>query len=274
MIGWLIYKKEDRDRNRKFITWMQEAAARQQMELEVVAYESLVMTFSREGTLFPGRNRPDFLIIRTCTPWLHEAAEMCGIRVFNQARVSRIANDKRLSHAFMSTLGIPMLPSSAVHREALESFHEAYPYILKDPLGRGGTGVEWMSHPQQLCSSRKEELLMQPVGGKRGKDLRVYVVGGEIVAAMLRESETDFKANVSGGAAASLYTLQEADKALIGQITAALPLDFAGIDFLIEEDGSLLFNELEDAVGCRSLYMNTEIDIADVFIAYAAKEMR
>lgn len=275
MNGWLIYKEEDRKRNATFIQWLQEAAARQQIDLEVMTYESLVFTLSGGGALFLGAAHPDFLIVRTCTPWLNEAAEMRGIRVFNSARVSRIANDKRLSHAFMQELEIPMLPSTAVHREALQQLSPAYPYILKDPLGRGGTGVEWISRPQQLEGNhRKDELLMQPVGGQRGKDLRVYIMGGKIAACMLRESETNFKANISGGATASLYELRPEDEVHISRITSALPLDFAGIDFLLGEDGALLFNEIEDAVGCRSLYMHTDIDIADLFLAYVAEEMR
>jgi len=52
-----------------------------------------------------------------------------------------------------------------------------------------------------------------------------------------------------------------------------MQLDFVGLDFLIAEDGTLLFNEMEDAVGCRSLYMNSTINIADLFIDYIHKEM-
>lgn len=275
MIGWLVYKEEDRLRNRKFIQWMQEAAERQGIELDVITYETLIMTLSGDETLFYNRQAPDFLIIRTCTPWLNEAAEMRGIRVFNRASVSRIANDKRLSHAFVNSLGVPMLPSTAAHREALARISPEYPYILKDPLGRGGTGVEWISRPQQLYTSRrKNDLLMQPVGGQRGKDVRVYIVGGRIVAAVLRESETNFKANISGGASASLFQLKEEDRQIIEKITDAVFIDFAGLDFLLAEDGSLLFNEMEDAVGCRSLYMNSDIDIAEIFLAYVAEEMR
>nr|WP_246238091.1 hypothetical protein [Alkalicoccus luteus] len=168
-----------------------------------------------------------------------------------------------------------MLPSTAVHQRRLSSLSPSYPLILKDPLGRGGTGVDWVARPQQLgAMSTDDELLMQPVGGQRGRDVRVYIVGGDIVAAVVRESETNFKANISGGASASLYRLSEADKTLIQKVTLAMPIDFAGIDFLIADDGSLLFNEMEDAVGCRSLYDQSAIDIADVFIGHVAEELR
>ncbi|WP_147803494.1 ATP-grasp domain-containing protein [Alkalicoccus halolimnae] len=271
--GWVIYKEEDKKRNETFISWMQEAASRRGMILEVVTYESLAVTLSGREAMFPGRPKPDFLVVRTCTPWLNEAAEMRGIRVFNCSKVSRIANDKRLSHAYMNCLGIPMLPSTAAHRKSLHYMSPSYPFILKDPFGRGGTGVEWIARPQQLNRTLKDELLMQPVGGQRGRDVRVYVVGGKIAGSILRESQTDFKANISGGANAVFYELSDADKAVVHTITASLKLDFAGLDFLLDEEDGLLFNEMEDAVGCRSLYMNSSVDIADVFMEHVFSEL-
>ncbi|PTL38720.1 hypothetical protein C6Y45_10000 [Alkalicoccus saliphilus] len=273
MKGWLIYKEEDRKRNKTFISWLQEAGFRRGMQLDVVTYETLAVNLSGDGPMFTGRTKPDFLIVRSSTPWLNEAAEMHGLRVFNPSCVSRTANDKRLSHALMSSIGVPMLTSTAVHRNNLQDIVPVYPFILKDPRGRGGTGVEWISRPQQIGPALKEELLMQPVGGQRGKDLRVYIVGGRIVGSVLRESETNFKANISIGGTASLYDLTDTERDVVEKITSSLSLDFAGIDFLIHEDGTLLFNEIEDAVGCRSLYMNSSIDIADVFIGYVAEQM-
>ncbi|MFC4737452.1 RimK family alpha-L-glutamate ligase [Bacillus daqingensis] len=275
MRGWLIYKEHDRIRNEAFIRLLQQASAKRGMTLEVVIYEEMIYAVSGGASLFGRRENPDFLIIRTCTPWLNEAAELHGIRVFNSSRVSRTANDKRLSHACLSALGIPMLPSTAVHQRRLSSLSPSYPLILKDPLGRGGTGVDWVARPQQLgAMTADDELLMQPVGGQRGRDVRVYIVGGAIVAAVVRESETNFKANISGGASASLYRLSQEDTELIEKVTRALPIDFAGIDFLIADDGSLLFNEMEDAVGCRSLYDQSDIDIADVFIEHVAAQLK
>ena len=40
----------------------------------------------------------------------------------------------------------------------------------------------------------------------------------------------------------------------------------AGIDFLVQWDGTLLFNELEEMVGCRMLYQCTERDIVRDYI--------
>ncbi|QKS71864.1 hypothetical protein FLK61_34930 [Paenalkalicoccus suaedae] len=279
MTGWLIYRTKDIERNKRFIMWMLEAANMYELPLDLVPYESIEAAVTEHDCFYSpeASGAPSFIINRSCTPWLNEAAELSNIPVFNHSGVARIANDKRLSHAFMSRLGVPMLPSKALTKDRLvEVGSNSYPFIVKDPTGRGGTGVEWiesMRHLHRTSDRLHDELLWQPVGGKPGKDLRVYIVGGQIIAGILRESETSFRANVSLGGQARLYELNEEEKVLINKITASLPLDFVGLDFLIKEDGGLLFNEMEDAVGCRSLYMNSDIDVISIFMRHVAEEL-
>lgn len=276
--GWLIYRKKDIIRNGKFIHLLKEAAFLREIRLDIIPYEQINFGLSSHNPLFSTYNKPDFIINRSVSPWLNEIAELKGIRCFNGAYVSRVANDKRLTHAVLSNLHIPMLQSTAVHRNQFTKTEKSShsPFILKDPLGRGGTGVELIDPSKDMkniVASLPEDLLHQPVGGQKGKDLRIYIIGNKIVGAILRESATDFRANLSTGGNSSIYELSEQEKAIIGKITEAMQMDFVGLDFLIAEDGTLLFNEMEDAVGCRSLYMNSSINIADLFIDYIHQEM-
>ncbi|WP_280769791.1 ATP-grasp domain-containing protein [Salipaludibacillus daqingensis] len=276
--GWLVYRKTDIIRNQSFIDMLKKSAISKNITLEVVPYEHIYFGVSSHEPAFPFRDAPDFIINRSVSPWLNEVAELRGIRCFNRAYVSRVANDKRLAHAVLSNMDIPMLQSTAVHRNQFVSssmvFHS--PFILKDPLGRGGTGIELIDPSKDIkniAATLPEELLHQPVGGQKGKDLRIYIIGNKIVGAVLRESATDFRANLSAGGNSSFYELGEKEVTTIKKITNAMQMDFVGLDFLIAEDGSLLFNEMEDAVGCRSLYMNSSINIAELFIDYIGKEM-
>ncbi|PYZ93645.1 hypothetical protein CR194_10830 [Salipaludibacillus keqinensis] len=280
LTGWLIYREKDIVRNRRFIDMLQEAASSKEITLKLIPYEQLQIDVSQQAGFFPAKDgdKPDFIINRSVSPWLNELVELLGIRCFNRAYVSRIANDKRLSHAVLANIGIPMLQSSVIHRNRLTENESGFssPYILKDPLGRGGTGVELIDPKKGLgniAATLQEDLLHQPVGGKKGKDLRVYIVGNTIIGAVLRESATDFRANLSTGGNSSLYTLSDDEVSIVHKITNAIQIDFAGLDFLIGDDNRLLFNELEDAVGCRSLYMSSDINIADLFMDYIYQEM-
>ena len=50
------------------------------------------------------------------------------------------------------------------------------------------------------------------ISNSRGRDIRVNIVGGEIVAAMYRHSETDFRANITNGGVATIIELTEQKK--------------------------------------------------------------
>ena len=92
--------------------------------------------------------------------------------------------------------------------------------------------------------------------------MRVYAIGGEIIASVLRESESDFRSNYSLGGNIRLVEADEQQKKLVKRIYELLGFDFIGIDFLPTEHGWVV-NELEDAAGARMLYSVSDIDIAE-----------
>ena len=52
-----------------------------------------------------------------------------------------------------------------------------------------------------------------------------------------------------------------------------MDIDYGGMDFIFH-DGKLMFNEIEDAVGARMVYENTEIDIVGLFADYIIEKVR
>lgn len=281
--GWLVYQREDVVRNERFISLLQEGAWKRGHKLSVKLLEELdwqVAINSKDETDV----LPDYVVNRSVSPWLNETVEMAGIPIFNSPLLARVANDKRLAHAFFQKKNIPMLPSVAITKEKLlllegEGLPFSYPVVIKDPLGRGGSGVRFARSEKELMACISElgadNLLLQPLCGTPGKDLRVYIVGNAVVGAVLRESSRpeELRANISTGGVSRFYELNEIEKSLVETICNGLRIDFAGIDFIFDEKGQLLFNEMEDAVGCRSLYMNSDIDIADVFMEYVHRKL-
>ena len=84
--------------------------------------------------------------------------------------------------------------------------------------GRGGKNVYLVENSEQLTllPSEGEWLIQKPA--VFGKDVRVFVIGKKIIAAVLRESATNFKANYTLGGSASLYHLSDEETALIQKI--------------------------------------------------------
>src|SRR5690625_6839454 len=91
-----------------------------------------------------------------------------------------------------------------------------------------------------------------------GKDLRVFVIGKQIIAAVLRVNNNDFRANFKLGGSAFLYHLTIDEVEMINKIINHFDFGLVGIDFLIDKEGNLLFNEIEDVVGSRILSETTK----------------
>lgn len=202
--------------------------------------------------------KPDFAVMRVYDEKINELLDGQKIRTFNNSFVAKVCNDKWKTFLLLSDNGIRVAPTFLTDNCDLP-----FPRIVKSRHGHGGSEVFWASDKKQfdrIMARLKDSAIVQPPVGKRGRDLRVYVIGGEPIVGMLRKSDVDFRSNFSLGGRANRYELSNNEKALIGRIAKLLDLDFAGIDFLLDKDG-LICNEIEDVVGCRMVYTYTDIDI-------------
>ena len=179
-----------------------------------------------------------------------------GAKVFNGAEFCRLANDKQLCYDFMQKRGIEIMPTR----------YSIPPFVKKPKNSHGGNGVV-------MCSSAEEydeNQVCQKPASDLGKDVRVWVLGGEIVTSILRVSDTDFRSNYCLGGRAELYNLSAEETALVQKIidlVSPLGAHYYGIDFVFNH-GKAVFNELEDTVGARMVYDLTDIDIIDRYIEY------
>ena len=201
----------------------------------------------------------DFVINRTNNYKIAEKFEKRGIRVFNPSPLTRLANDKQKCYEFMRDNGIDILPID----------HKTPPLVMKPIDGKGGKDVIFI---KDGIPPERDGFVYQKPATDLGKDLRVWLIGGKIIAAVLRESKTDFRANFCLGGSAVPYTLSNEEISLIDKISDLLEYDYIGMDFLFNE-GKIIFNEIEDAVGARMLYNLTNMDIIEKYCEYIKKEI-
>ena len=249
-----------------------------------------------------------FAIMRDINPGLSANLEKLNMRVFNSATVSAICNDKYATYKYMEEKNLaPFMPMMLL-TDYLGLEQKEFPIVLKSRAGHGGTEVFWVDNHLELQSIIKgEALACAPVDGEvtgasaggdalacerlsdflmqkpcdtPGIDVRVYVIGGEIVAAMKRINRSlgdirdRFKSNYCLGGACEIYDFKSDVKMcdMVKKITKSLQLDFAGIDFIFH-NGEPVFNEIEDVVGARMLYDHTDIDIVKQYVDYIVNEM-
>ena len=201
----------------------------------------------------------DFVINRTNDFRIAEEFEKRGVRVFNPSRLTRLANDKQKCYEFMRDNGVEILPID----------WKTPPLVMKPIDGKGGKDVVLI---KEGAPPKKDGYVYQKAATDLGKDLRVWLIGGKIIAAVLRESKTDFRANFCLGGSATPYTLSSEEIVLIDKISNLLEYDYIGIDFLFN-DGRIIFNEIEDSVGARMLYNLTNIDIIEKYCEYVKSKI-
>lgn len=201
---------------------------------------------------------PPFVINRTNDFKIAEGFEKKGIRVFNPRLLTEIANNKQKTYDFMERHNIEILPTR----------YTGVPAVKKANAGHGGTEVFMITEPEEF----EEGFVYQKPATDLGQDLRVWLINGKIITAVLRKSNTDFRANFSLGGTAEVYTLSDSEKELTLKIAALLPHDFIGIDFVFN-NGKIVFNEIEDSVGSRTVYEKTNIDIIKLYCDYIKSEI-
>lgn len=282
LTGWLIYSKQDIKRNKSYIEWFIEEAEKQQVKLTLLVRENMQVGL-QEGKIYltyqnENVSLPDFAVVRTVEPLLNMHLESLGLRVFNPFEVSDLCNHKMKTYYAMTKLNVPIMNTMMVKRNHLTEIPPSpYPFVIKESTGRGGGQVHFIEKEEDwkeiYNNFTTEDLVLQNTDVQKGKDLRVFVIGKEIISAVLRVNEGSFHANYSLGGSARKYELNDDEKQLINKIVQAYPFDLVGIDFLVGYDGQLIFNEIEDVVGSRILSAVTNINLLEKYVSYIKEQL-
>lgn len=273
MTGWLIYDIIGERRNKWFIEQLCDAAIKRGLDLQfIAAYRLQAGIKDGKKTVWLDKIEhpfPDFVICRTIFPLLSEFFESAGVPVFNSAKVSKICNDKRATHLLFADTEIPMADTVFFNRLTANPEAFDYPCVLKSAAGHGGTEIflvnnqkEFESQLQKIDGS--DYLVQQQM--TPGRDVRVYLLDGEVIFSALRTCDTDFRSNYSLGGKIAPYTPSAEMMAMISVICQRLSPFYVGVDFIFDQDGKPLLNEIEDVVGARMIYQLSDLKLHDLYI--------
>ncbi len=175
---------------------------------------------------------------------------------------------------------------AAFEEQERDMIERAEDFVLKTVDGHGGSEVYRFCREQERIRAACQQtakgnaggrtiagrkMVLQPLikNGCQFQDMRVYVIGKRIAAAVMRSSSGDFRANYSRGADVALVKLRDSQAQIVNRITGELEFGMAGIDFLFDRDGNMVLNEIEDVAGSRMLYeCAPHIDIVSQYVAY------
>ncbi|MBH1942277.1 ATP-grasp domain-containing protein [Mobilitalea sibirica] len=280
MKAWIIYFTEGALYNQNYINFYIEEGKKLDVDVKLILVEELDFGVWQNEWFLRYRGEivdyPDFVICRAIYPLLSKQLEYMGIKVFNSSFLSEICNDKAKTYQYLAKTGIPMVNSNFCLNSQLEdrlnNLQELS--VIKAVDGHGGSQVFLYDPSKSVAIDRimkgigKSDVVIQPYIEGRKQDLRVYVIGDVIVAAVLRTAREGFKANYSLGSEVRLYDLKEEEKQLVHSIIDQFDIGLVGIDFLIGAEGDLLFNEIEDVVGARMLYQCSDINLVNLYLRH------
>lgn len=286
-ICWLLYDAKDLAVNRDYAALMQKTGLRYGLAIEAVTLQELTLGMDATGqpTLLRSGQpaRPDAVLSRMRVDWVSEHLERMGIPVFNNSKVCRICNDKRRTHLFLQ--GLPMAETVFLDGAyGIDGTPANYPRVLKPADGHGGESVQmiedqaaWEEASARLQSAGPRPGLHQAVVSRPGRDLRVYVLFGKILAGVLRTAKAGVVSNFKLGGSVELHELTNAERTLAEAVIqrfeeAGAPLCMAGVDLLYGEEGPVI-SEVEDVVGSRMLYQVSDMDLVDLYLRGIAQRM-
>lgn len=158
--------------------------------------------------------------------------------------------------------------------------HFSFPVIAKVLNGSQGNGVMLFENHHNAGSVLSTfQQLEEPyvcqhfISESKGQDIRVFVIGDNVIAAMQRQSEGgDFRANIHQGGQAKAVNLTEQERLLAIKATKAIGLDVAGVDLLRTAEGTVIL-EVNASPGFEGLESVANVDIATAIVDYFLSKM-
>ena len=266
------------------------AAENKQVVLTPIANTLLIAEMGKSVSV-RGAEQADFVLFWDKDIRLANALQQMGLPVWNRPAAIALCDDKSATHLMLAGQGIPMpktlvapMTYTAVTPPIVHFLDESekclgYPMIVKECFGSLGGQVYMAENREQLDAlaynmGAKPFLTQQFVAAERGQDVRLYVIGGNVAAAIRRKSLTDFRANIGQGATAESYTPTEEECRLAIRCCSILGLLFGGVDILHDDHGDPLVCEVNSNAHMAGITQSTGVDIASLILDEVLKEMK
>ncbi len=179
-------------------------------------------------------------------------------------------------------IGIPRTTFVRDKKDVLPAIERvgSAPVVIKLIEGTQGIGVllaETVNAAEsiiELLQSQKQNVLIQKfVAESKGKDIRAFVVGGRVVAAMRRVAQgQEFRSNVHRGGVAEAIDLPPEYEETAVKAAQILGLQVAGVDMLEGKNGPQIM-EVNSSPGLEGIEKATGLDIAGAVIDYIAAQV-
>ncbi|HEU4693966.1 MAG TPA: RimK family alpha-L-glutamate ligase [Vicinamibacterales bacterium] len=206
-----------------------------------------------------------------------------GVRVVNSPRAIERSVDKFYTTTLLHDAGL-LVPETVVCErveDAMAAVRAMRDVVIKPIFGSLGHGMVRVSDPEtalrvvRALDQIKSVYYVQRAIDHDGRDLRIFIVGGRVLGAIERRAPAgEWRTNVAiGGSATAVDVSPEIERIAIAA-AAAVGADYAGVDVLPADDGSLYVLEVNGIPGWQGLQQATGIDVATAIVEHVEKCVR
>ncbi|HEV2084906.1 MAG TPA: RimK family alpha-L-glutamate ligase [Gemmatimonadales bacterium] len=201
-----------------------------------------------------------------------------GIRVVNSPRAIERTVDKFWTSTLLEQCGIST-PETVVcddPEEAIAAYRTLGDVIVKPLFGSMGLGMVRVSDEEmafrvfRTIEQIRGVYYVQRTVDHDGTDIRAFVLGGRVIAAIERRA-SGWRTNLARGGTARSLSLSEQLSALAVRAAAAVGADYAGVDLLTGSDGTTYVLEVNGIPGWKGLQEATGLDIAGRLVDHLAR---
>ncbi|MBQ7265203.1 MAG: RimK family alpha-L-glutamate ligase [Firmicutes bacterium] len=255
-------------------------------EIEVVKNTELIF----EDEKFIGNmSLPKVALFWDKDIFLGERLEAMGVKLINSALSTENCDNKYKTYEILKKAGVPqpktiLCPftyknigygqeAENITQKAVEAL--GLPLIIKECRGSFGQQVykaDTKNEAVGILTKLSEPVIFQEfIEESSGRDMRINIVGQDIVASMIRQSKDDFRANVTLGGKTFKYEPTEEERAVALKAAEALGLEIGGVDILFSNKGPLVC-EVNSNAHFRSIYECTGVDMAEKIAKYIGEK--
>ncbi|MCL4694307.1 MAG: 30S ribosomal protein S6--L-glutamate ligase [Candidatus Hydrogenedentes bacterium] len=210
--------------------------------------------------------------------------EQMGVFTLNSSHAIAVSRDKLRSLQILSrhSIGIPQSAFVRDKKDVLPAVAKVggTPVIIKLLEGTQGIGVILADSIdvasaiiETLQSTRQNVLIQKFVAESKGRDIRAFVVGDRVVAAMRRRAQgQEFRSNVHRGGQTEALELDSEYEQTAVRAAQIMGLRVAGVDMLEAEDGPKVM-EVNSSPGLEGIETISGVDIAGAIIELMEEEV-
>ncbi len=211
--------------------------------------------------------------------------ETMGMYAVNASIAIARSRDKFRSLQLLARKGIPMpltgFAQSPDSTDDLIQMVGGAPVVIKLLEGTQGKGVILADSHQSAVSiinafkeMHAKILVQEYIQESRGSDIRCFVIGDKVVAAIKRQAkEGEFRANVHQGGKALKVKLTSQERSIAIAAAKTMGLKVAGVDLVRSNNGPLVL-EINSSPGLEGIEKTTQINIAGKIIEYIEKHAK